>query len=408
MSTTGSALQRDLTAFRAEAESFLAASLPRRVQASVVWGEGSDEIVDGGDRDRGASTVEAARQWRRRLDDAGYGWIDGPSEHGGASLSAEHVSIFRSLEAQHETPDQHLLRFGVTILCPALVEFGSEYLQRAYLRPLRRGDVVACQLFSEPGAGSDLAGLSMRAERDGDDWVLTGHKVWSSGAHLSQLGLAIARTGAEPGQPKQAGMTAFLVDLSAPGVDIRPIEQLNGDSKFNEVRLDGVRVPDSHRVGEVGEGWTFATASLRYERASIGADNAVDVSLVPRLVALARHLGVEEDAHVRQGIAEVHARAVATRAMTAGLFAAAGDQPPGAEMSACKLELTDNIQRAIDVAFEMLGERAVLDTGEWGTYAWLQLAWRLPGMRIGGGTDEILRNVIAERVLGLPREKAPR
>jgi alkylation response protein AidB-like acyl-CoA dehydrogenase len=405
MSDPSPALRRDLPAFGEDARAFIDSHLRPRVRGEAAWGEGSDELVDGADGDRGAAALDAARAWRRQLSDAGYGWIDGPVEHGGQGLSGDYADLFRSVEAQYDAPDQHLLRFGVTILAPALVEFGSEYLCDRYLRALRRADLVACQLFSEPGAGSDLAGLGTRAVRDGDDWVLTGQKVWSSGAHLSDIGLAIARTDAGPGKPKQAGLTAFLVDLSAPGVEIRPIQQLNGDSKFNEVRLDRVRVSDLHRVGEVGDGWAVVTASLRYERASIGADNAVDVSLVPRLVALAKHLGVQDQTHVRQAIAEVHARAVATRAMTTGLFAAAGDQPPGPEMSACKLELTDNIQRALDIAFAMLGERAVLDTDEWGTFAWLQMAWRLPGIRIGGGTDEILRNIIAERVLGLPRER---
>lgn len=402
------ALERDLTKFGENARDFIGRHRPPRSKSSFEWGEGPDELVDRGGNDRGARALAEAREWRRTLSDAGYGWIDGATAYGGQGLDREHAELFRGLEAQYDIPDQHLLRFGVTILAPALAEFGTDYLRERYVQALRRTDIVACQLFSEPGAGSDLAGLSTKAEKVGDEWILTGQKVWSSGAHLSDLGLAIARTDFDPEKPKQAGLTAFLVDLSAPGVEIRPIQQLNGDSKFNEVYLDSVRVPDSHRVGDVGMGWAFVTASLRYERASIGADNAVDVSLVPRLVALARHLGVERETHVRQAIAEVHARAVATRAMTIGLFTAAGDQPPGAEMSACKLELTDNIQRALDVAFDMLGERAVLDTGEWGTYAWLQLAWRLPGIRIGGGTDEILRDVIAERVLGLPRQKVGR
>jgi alkylation response protein AidB-like acyl-CoA dehydrogenase len=391
--------------FEAVAREFLAQHLDvRRPVSDVVWGEGSDAVVAGAERDRGAAGLRAACNWRRMLFDAGFGWIEGPRRFGGQDLTPDHAALLRRLEAGFEAPDPHLVRFGVSILCPALLEFGSEYLQDRYLRPLKRGDLVACQLFSEPGAGSDLAALTTKAVRDGDDWLVSGHKVWSSGAHLSDLGLAIVRTSAEPGEAKQAGLTALLIDLAAEGVEVRPIQQLNGDSRFNEVRLDRVRVPDSHRVGEVGDGWSFVTTSLRHERASIGADGAVDADLVPRLVALAHHVGAESSSHVRQAIAEVYVRAVATRAMTTGLFVDAGAEGPGPAMAACKLELTQNIQRGLDVAMEMLGERAVVDTGDWGTFSWSQLAWRLPGMRIGGGTDEILRNVIAERVLGLPRE----
>ncbi len=403
MMDTDISLSEDLERFEAEALKFLSSRLPTRHRADVVWGEGSDALVGGAERDRGAAGLASARAWRRELFDADYGWIEGPTEFGGQGLTAGHATLFRRLEAQFEAPDPHLVRFGVSILCPALLEFGTSYLQDRYLRALRRGDVVACQLFSEPGAGSDLAGLTTKAVRDGDDWVVTGHKVWSSGAHLSDIGLAIVRTSKEPGQAKQAGLTALIIDLSADGVEIRPIQQLNGDSRFNEVRLDGVRVPDAQRVGEVGDGWNFVTTSLRHERASIGADGAVDADLVPRLVALAHHCSANNDKNVRQAIAEVYVRAAANRSLVAGLFARAGGAGPGPEMAVSKLELTENLQRALEVAMDMLGERGVIDTGEWGTVSWSQLAWRIPGMRIGGGTDEILRNVIAERVLGLPR-----
>lgn len=397
-------LPEDLESFEAAALTFLQANLAPRRRADVVWGQGPDALAGGAERDRGAAGLAAVRAWRRTLYDAGYGWIEGPKRFGGQALSAEHAALFRRLEAQYEAPDPHLIRFGVSILCPVLLEFGTPYLHERFLSALRRGDIVACQLFSEPGAGSDLAGLTTKAVRDGDDWVVTGHKVWSSGAHLSDVGLAIVRTSGQPGEAKQAGLTALLIDLASDGVEVRPIQQLNGDSRFNEVRLDGVRVADAQRVGEVGDGWAFVTASLRQERGSIGADGAVDADLVPRLVALAHHLGANEDTHVRQAIAEIYVRAVANRALTAGLYSRAGADGPGPEMAASKLELTDNLQRALDLAMDMLGERGVVDTGAWGTFSWSQLAWRVPGMRIGGGTDEILRNILAERVLGLPRE----
>jgi alkylation response protein AidB-like acyl-CoA dehydrogenase len=282
-------------------------------------------------------------------------------------------------------------------------------VKQRYLRAMWRGDIVGCQLFSEPGAGSDLAGLQTRAVRDGDEWLVTGQKVWTSGAQYSDIGEIICRTDTDA--PKHRGLTGFVVDMHAPGVEVRPLRQMTGGASFNEVFFTEVRVPDSHRLGDVNGGWTVALTTLMNERAAIGGGSmatGAGTMGTQRLIELVRHQGKADDPLIRQQVAQIIISGrVASYTNLRAMAKIAAGQLPGPEMSLAKMSLTANMQLMGKLLSSVLGSKLVADSGEWGTYAWSQFILGVPGMRIAGGTDEILRNIVGERVLGLPKEPAP-
>ncbi|WP_181411148.1 acyl-CoA dehydrogenase family protein [Nocardioides humi] len=386
---------------RQRATDVIGAFAPRRADAGNAWGEGEDRVSVVAERSEGeAEEIAELRRYRAHLDAHGLAWVEGPAAYGGAGLTTRHADVLREVEAEHDLPDDAYLRFSASTLCPTLLEHGTDEQRARLLRRLRTAEIIACQLYSEPGAGSDLAGLSTRAERDGEGWRLNGQKVWSSGAHYSDLGLCIARTDAD--KPKHAGLTTFLVDLRAPGVEIRPIRQLTGGASFDEVFLTDVHVPDSARVGEVDGGWSVVVTSLLNERSAIGREVGVDAALVDRLVDLARHVQQPVDDRTRDQLADVVVRAWAAQLTTARFLDGGGT--PGPELAMTKLLTTDLLRQMSDVAADVLGAGHVADTGAWGTYAWSELTLGLPGLRVGGGTDEILKNAVGERVLHLPKD----
>jgi alkylation response protein AidB-like acyl-CoA dehydrogenase len=291
-------------------------------------------------------------------------------------------------------------------VAPTILAHATEPVKEMYLPRMYRGDIVACQLFSEPGAGSDLAGIQTRATRDGDEWIVTGQKVWTSGAHLSDIGEIVCRT--DPDAPKHKGITAFVVDMHAPGVEARPLRQMTGGASFNEVFFNEVRIPDSHRLGDVNGGWTVALTTLMNERAAIGGGSmAGSGGGTDRLIELARHEGRDNDPLIRQQLAEIFiAGRVANYTNLRAMAKIAQGALPGPEMSIAKLSLTANMRRTSDLLSSVLGPKLVCDSGEWGTYAWSRYVLGVPGMRIAGGTDEVLRNIVAERVLGMPKEQS--
>jgi alkylation response protein AidB-like acyl-CoA dehydrogenase len=391
------------SAFREEVRALLATLAPRRRGETGGWGVGDDRVSVVSERSEGeAEELAALRRYRAVLVEHGLGWVDGPAAYGGRGLPGHYAEVLREVESEFALPDDGYLRFSISTLSPTLLAHGTEEQRRELLPRLRSAELLACQLYSEPGAGSDLAGLSTRAVRDGDDWLLTGQKVWSSGAHLSDIGLCIART--DPEKPKHAGLTTFLVDLDTPGVEVRPIRQLTGGASFDEVFLTDVRVPDSARVGEVDGGWSVVVTSLLNERSAIGREVGVDEALVDRLVDLARHesSGGTLDTRTRDALADVVVRAWAARLTTARYLEDV--ETPGPELALAKLLTTDLLAQMSDVAADVLGAAHVADTGAWGTYAWSELTLGLPGLRVGGGTDEILKNTVGERVLRLPKD----
>ena len=390
--------------FAAAARSWLAARLPLAVPEQLAWGEGSDDVsvfhrLSFAEE---KALLERAMAWQQEKYDAGYGAISWPAEYGGAGLSAAHEQAFNEAETNFAVPVGHET-FAVTthLVAPTIRIFGTPEQQARFVRRFLRAEELCCQLFSEPGAGSDLAGLGTRAVRDGNEWVLNGQKVWSSGAQFAGWGELIART--DPAVPKHAGMTAFLIPLDAPGVQIRPIRQMSGGSSFNEVFLSDVRIPDGLRLGAVGLGWKVALTTLGFERG--GSGNRGVGGSWERLLGLARWLGRTGDPLVRQQLASVYIHQQ-IRQMNAARIAAAtaGGQPPGPEGSIGKLLWVAGMNEIGHVAASLLGPRLMADTGEWGTYAWNDHLLGAPGYRIAGGSDEIQRTIIAERVLGLPAE----
>jgi alkylation response protein AidB-like acyl-CoA dehydrogenase len=347
-----------------------------------------------------------------------------PVAYGGLDVP---VSVARAIEAELAPYNLGRLNpIGLNLCAPALFAHGTEEQRRRFLPPIVRNEEVWCQLFSEPGAGSDLASLATRAERDGDEWVLTGQKVWTTWAHLADFGVCLART--DPDLPKRKGLTYFLVDLRAPGVVVRPLRHLTGDVDFNEVFLEGVRVPDDWRVGAPGEGWRVASATLSGERqmvsgAGSGGVDRIGGSGAGRVVARARELGRGDEPVLRQRLAAVQAeeriRGWTNQRVRSGLRAG---RPPGPESSVGKVHQGELNQRIQLLATDLLGPGAAAWEGpasaasgaEPGPASYAgSLPFEVQGMlrsranTIEGGTSEVNRNVVGERVLGLPREPDP-
>jgi acyl-CoA dehydrogenase len=396
-------------AFEAEALAFLTANVPLKEEVRFEWGAGSDKVALLPERtpEEDRADLASARTWAQKVFDAGFGWVTGPTAYGGRGLDREYERCWHRLEARHETPSLSVFGIGLGMVAPTIRAHGTEAVKDRYLRAMHRGDIVGCQLFSEPGAGSDLAGLQTRALRDGDEWVVNGQKVWTSYAHLADIGEIICRS--DPDLPKHKGLTGFIVDMHAPGVEVRPLRQMTGGASFNEVFFTDVRIPDSHRLGEVNGGWSVALTTLMNERAAIGGGGGGGALTLTRLIELARHAGRADDPLVRQQLARlvVHTRVAGYNNLRAMAKVASG-QAPGPELSLAKMSLTQNMGMTADLVSSILGAALVADSGAWGTYAWGELVLGLPGLRVAGGTDEVLRNIVGERVLGLPKEPAPR
>jgi alkylation response protein AidB-like acyl-CoA dehydrogenase len=398
----------DIAAFRARAEQWLASVAPRK-QASATderqWGEGDFDVTVFHDRsiDEERRYLAAYVDWIAQRRAAGFWAITWPVERGGCGLTKAHERAYVEVESGFDTPNDHeLISVTTKLVAPAVERFGTDAQKERFVDGFLTATEFACQLFSEPGAGSDLAGLSCRAVRDGEQWVLDGQKVWTSNARIAPWGLAICRT--DPTVPKHAGMTAFLVPLDAPGVEVRPITQMNGGASFNEVFFSGTRVADDLRLGDVGDGWKVAVTVLGFERESSGSSGRRGGDFGD-LLALARHLGRTDDALVRQSLARVYSMQRArTWARDRAAANAKRSGSSGPEGSIGKLLWTEAMREVSVTASNLLGAALAADTGEWGTFGWNQHVLGAPGYRIAGGSDEIQRNIIGERVLGLPGE----
>ncbi len=337
-----------------------------------------------------------------------------PREYGGLGLSP---GAARSIEAELGAYNLGRLNpLGLNLAAPALFAYGTEQQRRRFLPPIVRNEEVWCQLFSEPGAGSDLASLSTRAERDGGAWVVSGQKVWNTWAHLADWAVLLART--DPDVVKRRGLTYFLLDMRRPGIEVRPLRHLGGEIDFDEVFLDGVQVPDGQRVGAVGDGWRVANATLSGERQMVSGSGSGGVDRiggtgVDGLVALATRMGRNRDAALRQELMAVYSeeriRGWTNQRVRAGLKAG---RPPGPESSIGKVHQGALNQRMQLLAVNLLGAGATAWASDAGDYA-SSLPFEVKGMlrsranTIEGGTTEVNKNILGERVLGLPREPDP-
>jgi len=383
----------ELAAFREKARAFLAEHAPARRQASDDEEDVSMEAT--------VADLPTQKAFQAALFDAGLAGITWPLPWG-RGLTAEHQRVFNEEAAGYDLPAT-VYTIGLGMVIPTMIEFGTDEQRERYVHKALRGEEIWSQLFSEPGAGSDVASLQTRAERDGDEWILNGQKVWTTGAQLSDYGAIIART--NPDNPKHRGITMFIVDFHAPGVEVRPIKQINGGSGFNEVFFTDVRVPDSWRIGEVDDGWRCAIAMLMNERVAIGAGGGGGRGLsVGALKRLAAERGKGDDPVVRQGIADVYIGQQIMKFIGLRIRAAVkAGNAPGPEGSIAKLLGAVFSRRTSDLAASIAGGygQAWADPKD---ARWAQLVLSTPASRIAGGTDEVQRNIIGERVLGLPKE----
>jgi len=352
-----------------------------------------------------AEQLKLAKEWQKKKAEAGYAAITWPKEFGGLGGTPIQSVIYNQEEAKYDVP-RGFFAIGLGMCIPTMMAYATKEQLERFVEPALMGEEIWCQLFSEPSAGSDVAGLKTRCVQDGDDWVINGQKVWTSGAHYSDYGILVARS--DPKVPKHKGLTFFFLDMKSPGVEVRPIKQISGASNFNEVYFTDVRIPDSQRLGAIGEGWKVALTTLMHERLAIGGGSGgVDIR---EMMELAQSIDLEDgpaiaDSAVREKIADWYVRSKGlqyTRYRT--LTALSKGQVPGPESSIGKVVGAPKLQELASFGMEMedMGgiltdhADAPLDAAMQESFLWA------PGIRIAGGTDEILRNIISERVLGLP------
>jgi len=374
-------------ALGAWARSELAALLsPRRLDAAaVVLGAGSDDL-------------ESGRRFLGLLAEGGWAVPAWPAEHGGMGLSSADSDVIGAVLEDFDTPDMYPFLVGLSLIGPTIVAHGTEEQKARWLPSMRSGEHIWCQMFSEPDAGSDLANLKTRAERDGESWRISGSKVWTSRAHYSSFGMLLART--DPSLPKHAGITAFCIDMAAPGVSVRPLIQMNGDSHFNEVFLDDVLVPDSDRLGAVNNGWRVGLTTLSLERGSLAGDLGISLESIRRL-AKASDINNNPVARDRLMRSVIDLKITQWSTGRAQAERAAG-KAPGPEGSLAKLRTNRMIKAISTLALDLAGPAGTvnaLPADEWATM-WMAS----PSLSIRGGTDEIQHNIIGERLLGLPPE----
>ena len=352
-------------------------------EAERGWGEGEFDVSVFSDmsfEDERDHILRIAK-WIQTKATRGYHAVAWPVEYGGLGLSRAHARALGHVEREYESPGSHeLISVTVGLIASTLRVLGSDELKTRFVKSLLSAEILACQLFSEPGAGSDLAGLSCRAVRDGDEWVVNGQKVWSSGAQFSQWGELIART--DPDVIKHQGLTAFMLPLDAPGVEVRPIKQMSGGSSFCEVFFNDVRIPDDLRIGDVGDGWKVATTTLSFERDHSESGGAAARPAVRSSSCWPRPgwLGSPDDPVMRDKLAKVyiHGRVESFTNRRAADLARSGT--PGPEGSLGKLLWTEGMTEVSSVIGDILGARLLADTGEWGTYAWNEHLLGAPGL----------------------------
>ena len=376
-------------AFRQEAADWLKANAPSKQDL-----EGMDEI-------------EAAKFWQKKKYDAGWACITWNKEFGGRGATAIQSVIWNQEESKYDVP-QGVFQIGQGMAAPTLMTWGQPEHHERYLPKLASGEEIWCQLFSEPAGGSDLAALRTKAEKEGDDWIINGQKIWTSGAHYSDYGILVVRT--DPNVAKHKGLSYFFLDMKSPGVEIKPIKQLTGGAGFNEVYFTDVRIPDSQRLGEVGQGWQVALTTLMNERAAIGGGGGgVNVDLAYKIASEVMIDGktATQDSAVRAKLAnwyvqESGLKFTGYRSMTA----LSKGTTPGPENSIGKLVGAPKNQEMASFCMDLMEMNGAIWDEELSKEAGLvQMSYMCsPGLSIAGGTDEIMANIIAERVLGLPQE----
>jgi len=340
---------------------------------------------------------EFRRAWQRRLHDDDWAGVSWPKEYGGRGATLVEQAIYNEELGRAQAPSTANV-LGLAMGGPTVIAHGSEEQKRRYLEPILSADEIWCQGFSEPEAGSDLASLKTRAVRDGDEWVVTGQKVWTTLAHHAKWCMLVART--DQDAPRHKGLTYFLMDMDQDAVQVRPLRQITGEAEFNELFIEEARIPHENIVGGEGNGWNVAITTLMHERATLAFGLQIRVKItLGELLAEARESGAAEDPIIRDRLAQLYIESEVLRLNALrGLSAIMRTGVPGPEGSLGKWQWADVNQALTELAVDLRGPRAVLDDDRW-TYRYL----RARANSIEGGTTEILKNIVAERVLGLPR-----
>jgi alkylation response protein AidB-like acyl-CoA dehydrogenase len=383
----------DEAAFRTEARAFLDANAQRKTRETRVYQ--SLELDD--------AAVKKAQAWQAKKADARFAGITWPRKYGGRGGTPLQQIIYNQEEENYVVP-RGVFNQGVGLVIPTMMTYALPETIERYAPPALRGDEIWCQLFSEPSAGSDLAGLRTRAERRGDEWIINGHKIWNSNAHFADHAILVARS--DPTVAKHAGLTFFYLSMKTPGIDVRRIKQISGVSNFTEVFLNDVRIPDSQRLGKVGDGWKVAVTTLANERYTIGESEGPDFEDIfsfARAYKLDGEPSLANDA-VRERLADWYVKRQGLKYIRfRTLTALSRGQAPGPEASIGKLISAPKLQDIASNGMDMLGMAGAVMDDTAPMNAWFQNAFLYaPGKRIAGGTDEIMRNIIAERILGLP------
>ena len=350
------------------------------------------------------SLLEAAAEWQKKKYDAGWAMIHWPKEFGGIGATPIERIIWAQEESKFNVP-KGVYEIGLGMAGPVMMEYATDEQKERYLPPMAEGKEIWCQLFSEPSAGSDVAGLRSKAIQDGENWIVNGQKVWTSGAHFSDFGILVVRHDA--GLEKHKGLTFFFVDMKSPGIEVKPIKQLTGGSSFNEVYFNDVVIPDSQRLGEIGDGWKVAITTLMNERLAVGDADGVDANEAFELAKKHDKDGEQliDNNAVRESIADWYCEASGlknTKLRT--MSALSRGDTPGPEASITKIVSANKLQAIGNFGMDSSDMSGML-MDEKSDFIKFQMAWMgAAGLRIAGGTDEILKNIIAERVLGLPQE----
>ena len=387
----------ELATFREEVRAFLDANAELRRGDERDWSRNGAAT----DPEVAADYRERCRRWQRLLHDSGWAGLTWPEQFGGRGLTAAHQIVFNQELSRYDATSGFIAA-AQALVGPTLMAHGTPEQQQRHLGPLLSGEESWCQLFSEPGAGSDLAALATRAVRDGDEWVVNGQKVWTSSAQHADFGILIARTDTEA--PKHEGLTFFVVDMRTPGVEVRPLVQAQGVAHFNEVFLSDVRIPSANVVGEVGGGWKVARTTLRSESSMIsGAGQATTFAAV---LSTARRCGRDGDPLVRQELARVWSdehilKWMGWRTQTAVMT---GRRELALHGSLLKNFFTRALKRRVELGLSVEGAEGMLWAEAEGDGFWQYQCLNQFASRIGGGTEEVHRNNLGEQALGLPRE----
>jgi alkylation response protein AidB-like acyl-CoA dehydrogenase len=392
-SNESTAPDAELDRFRAEARAWLTANCVAPYQ----------DLEFRGDPD--PTWLGRMREWNNRMADAGWAGIDWPVEHGGRGLGLAHQVVLAE-ELDRARAPSPLNPIGLANIAPSIMAFGTEAQTERYLRPMLRGDEIWCQGFSEPDAGSDLASLSTRARRDGDDWIVSGQKVWNTYGQLADWCELLVRT--DPGASKHRGITCLLVDMRTPGIEVRPLRTATGDEDFCELFFDEVRVPDAARLGPEGDGWTVAMATLTFERSGVANLHIRTRRHIRELMDEARAAGRSDDPVVRQELAQLYIEAELQRLLSEQATGRAlRGLPPGPEGSLIKLVWSRVGQELPLLATRILGPGTLIVEADDPRPGWGAQVVGARSLTIAGGTTEVNKNILAERVLGLPRDPRP-